>query len=176
MAGNRVLVLGGVRSGKSSYAQHLLAGETEVTYLATGYPPGADRDWAARVAAHVETRPAHWTTIETTDLSAQLNRTGGPVLVDCLTLWLTRVMDADRGWDAERVPESVNAAMHELIEAWRATTRRAVVVSNEVGMGVVPATRSGIRFRDLLGALNRELAGAADAVWLVVAGIPLRVK
>lgn len=176
MAANRVLVLGGVRSGKSRYAQQLLAGEPSVRYLATGYPPGEDADWAARIAAHVGERPPHWVTVETTDVAAELGSSRTALLIDCMTLWLTRVMDAAGAWDAGEVPPEVGEEVARLLAAWRRTTATAVVVTNEVGMGVVPPTPAGIRFRDLLGSLNRELAAQADTVWLVVAGLPLRIK
>ena len=178
-AARRTLVLGGARSGKSHEAERLLASEAEVTYLATAYPPGDDDpDWAARVAAHRARRPAHWRTVETLDLAGMLAAAGPPVLVDCLTLWLTRVMDAHGAWpDDDQTPararQAERAVLDEvegLVSAWRATGRRVVAVSNEVGQGVVPATAAGRRFRDLMGLLNARLAAETEDVRWCVAG------
>jgi adenosylcobinamide kinase / adenosylcobinamide-phosphate guanylyltransferase len=172
----RTLVLGGARSGKSTYAESLLAGHRGVRYVATGYPDDDDPDWAARVAAHRARRPADWSTVETDDPVPVLADASTPVLVDCLSLWLTRVFDRHDGWESADVPDPVTSSIDALVEAWRTTTARVVGVSNEVGLGVIPATVSGRRFRDALGALNRRVAAASDEVWLVVAGLPLRLR
>jgi adenosylcobinamide kinase / adenosylcobinamide-phosphate guanylyltransferase len=99
---------------------------------------------------------------------------GGPLLVDCLTLWLTRVMDRHDAWDddawATRAEKAVATEIDELVAAWRSTTRRVVAVSNEVGQGVVPATASGRRFRDLMGRLNARVAAESEDVRWCVAG------
>lgn len=169
----KVLVTGGVRSGKSRHAEKLLEGYDDVTYVAPG--PTADEepdpDWAARLAAHQARRPAGWTTLETRDLSSAL-RPEGPVLVDCLGTWLTAMLDAASAWDqpSDRV--------HGLVEEWLETAAAAlssaggpvVLVTNEVGLGVVPEHRSGRLFRDLLGTVNQRLAQECDEVRLVVAG------
>ncbi len=169
-------MLGGVRSGKSHYAESLLAGHGRVRYVATGYPAGDDVEWAQRVRAHRDRRPRGWVTLETLDLAALLTRAGPPLLVDCVSLWLTRVIDDTDGWQGAALPEPARRRIDELVAAWRDARADAVAVSNEVGMGVVPPSAAGRRFRDELGALNRRLAAAADAVWLVVAGLPVRVK
>jgi adenosylcobinamide kinase/adenosylcobinamide-phosphate guanylyltransferase len=166
---SRILVLGGSRSGKSAFAESLLAeaGEAgEVTYLATALPRPDDPEWAARVAAHQARRPSTWRTVETLDIAAELYNRGGPVLVDSITLWVAATMDRP---DAER-------RVDELCAAWPATARDLVAVSDEVGSGVVPVSADGRRFRDLLGLVNQRLAAAADDVHLVVAGLPLRLK
>lgn len=191
--GQRVLILGGARSGKSTTAEAMLAGLGPVEYVATGPKPGeADPEWAERVAEHRRRRPADWLTMETLDIDAILadHDARSPVLIDCLGTWLTGVMDecgvwddatgetgagggADAGADAgERLAERVDA----LVASWRATSRRVVAVSNEVGSGVVPVTASGRRFRDELGLLNARLAGLADEVWICVAGIASRLR
>src|SRR4051812_49566790 len=96
----RVLVLGGARSGKSSYAEGLLGGERSVEYVACGLPSdGEDPEWADRVALHRARRPASWRTVETLDLAGVLGRPGPPVLVDCLTTWLAGTMDECGVWD-----------------------------------------------------------------------------
>ncbi len=167
----KVLVTGGVRSGKSTHAEALLRDEPAVTYVAPG-PPCDDADWAARVAAHRARRPAAWTTLETGDLAAAL-RTPGPVLVDCLGTWLTRQVDEAGLWEAESgvVSAYVDA---RVTEALAALAERGdgpvVVVTNEVGLGVVPEHRSGRLFRDVLGVVNQRLGRACDEVHLVVAG------
>jgi adenosylcobinamide kinase/adenosylcobinamide-phosphate guanylyltransferase len=174
----RVLVLGGARSGKSSFAEQLLGREGHVDYVACGpVPDGSDPEWTDRVALHRNRRPASWQTIETVDLPAVLGRSGPPVLVDCLTTWLARVMDDCGIWSAApdadaRLAEAVDA----LVDAWAAARRRVVAVSNEVGSGVVPATPSGRRFRDELGVLNTRVAATSPRVWLVTAGLPQRLR
>lgn len=174
----RVLVLGGARSGKSSYAEAVLRRERSVEYVACGPAPSEDdAEWADRVALHRARRPDSWTTTETVDLVAILGRKGPPVLVDCLTTWLARVME-DCGVWAEEVGADAElaAAVDDVAEAWARTRRPVIGVSNEVGSGIVPATPSGRRFRDELGALNARVAAASDRVWLVTAGLPQRLK
>ena len=169
----RVLVTGGVRSGKSSHAESLLAGQPAVTYVTPGYPadPQADPEWAARVAAHKLSRPHTWTTLETLDVADALRRTPGPVLVDCLGTWLTRQLD-DAGWDAPRdhLQRTLGEKTAELAAAVAAHPGPLVIVTNEVGWGVVPEHRSGRVFTDLLGWTNQAIARAVDDVTLVVAG------
>ncbi|WP_233488863.1 bifunctional adenosylcobinamide kinase/adenosylcobinamide-phosphate guanylyltransferase [Blastococcus sp. TF02-09] len=174
----RVLVLGGARSGKSSYAERLLARERVVEYLACGRPPTADDpEWADRVALHRARRPASWRTVETLDLAGVLGRPGPPVLVDCLTTWLAGTMDAYGVWeDRPGADDRLAAAVDDLLAAWSSTRRRVVAVSNEVGGGIVPATASGRRFRDEMGMLNTRVAAAAQRVELVTAGLPQRLR
>ncbi|MGY1752484.1 bifunctional adenosylcobinamide kinase/adenosylcobinamide-phosphate guanylyltransferase [Blastococcus sp. SYSU D01042] len=174
----RVLVLGGARSGKSSYAEGLLAGERDVEYVACGAAPGPDdAEWADRVARHRSRRPASWRTTETLDLPAVLGVAGPPVLVDCLTTWLAGVMDECGVWtDEPWADDRLAAAVDELLAAWTTTRRRVVAVSNEVGSGIVPATASGRRFRDEMGILNARVAAGTPRVWLVTAGLPRRLR
>jgi adenosylcobinamide kinase/adenosylcobinamide-phosphate guanylyltransferase len=174
----RVLVLGGARSGKSSYAERLLAGEREVEYVACGAAPGPEDDeWAQRVAAHRSRRPASWRTTETLDLPAVLGAPGPPVLVDCLTTWLAGVMDECGVWtDQPGADARLAGAVESLLAAWSTTRRRVVAVSNEVGGGIVPATPSGRRFRDEMGILNARVAAGSQRVWLVTAGLPQRLR
>ena len=171
----KVLVTGGVRSGKSRHAEGLLAAAPTVRYVAPG-PVLDDADWQERVAAHRARRPAHWTTTETGDLEAAL-ATDDAVLVDCLGTWLTRLVDEADLWDtsmpdlAAFVDERVDRAAAALSEAGGTV----VLVTNEVGMGVVPEHRSGRVFRDLLGSVNQRFGAACDEVHLVVAGRVLRL-
>ncbi len=176
--GHRVLVLGGARSGKSAFAERLLAAAPAVTYVACGIlPDGADPEWAARVSTHQARRPASWTTQETRDLSAILRPAQPPALIDCLSSWLAGTMD-DCGVWLDRPGADAELARHvdELVIAWAASDRQLVAVSSEVGSGVVPATVSGRRYRDELGALNARIAAGSDEVWLLVAGIPQRLR
>ncbi|SOE02945.1 adenosylcobinamide kinase /adenosylcobinamide-phosphate guanylyltransferase [Blastococcus haudaquaticus] len=173
-----MLVLGGARSGKSSYAEGLLMREPRVEYVACGLRPTEDDvEWADRVALHRARRPVSWTTTETLDLVAVLGTPGPPVLVDCLTTWLARVMDECEVWDGQPGSDAkLREAVDALVAAWVGTRRGVVGVSNEVGSGIVPATPSGRRFRDELGVLNARIAAASDRVWLVTAGLPQRLR
>lgn len=170
-APRRTLVLGGARSGKSREAERLLAAEPMVCYVATAGERTDDLEWVERVAAHRARRPAGWQTVETTNLEPVLRRHGAPLLVDCLTLWLADLLDRSGTW-AERpgASDAVEAGCRALVAAWRATPRRVVAVSNEVGSGVVPGAVSGRVFRDALGRLNAALAAESEDVRLVVAG------
>jgi adenosylcobinamide kinase/adenosylcobinamide-phosphate guanylyltransferase len=176
----RVLILGGARSGKSTHAEAMLAGQGAVDYIATGPLPGADdAEWDERVRDHQQRRPAHWRTEETLDLDRVLAvpdpRT--PVLIDCLSTWLARVMDDYGAWSGRPDADlELAARVGRLVAAWQTTPRQVVAVSNEVGSGVVPATASGRRFRDELGRLNARIAAGAQEVWLCTAGIAQRLR
>jgi adenosylcobinamide kinase / adenosylcobinamide-phosphate guanylyltransferase len=172
----RTLVLGGTRSGKSRHAEDLLAEEEPVRYLATARRHGDDAEWSARIDVHRARRPATWTTLEDVDVAAVVRAGGGPLLVDDLATWLTGVLDDAGAWDAPAVPPAVGTAVEELVTAVAAAPGRVVLVSAEVGLGVVPSTRAGRLFRDELGALNSALAAVCDEVVLLVAGLPLRLK
>ncbi|WP_182878156.1 bifunctional adenosylcobinamide kinase/adenosylcobinamide-phosphate guanylyltransferase [Microbispora sp. H10670] len=181
----RTLLLGGSRSGKSEEAELRLAAEPEVTYVATGPSGGDDPDWLARVRAHRERRPAHWRTVETTDLAAVLSGDRGTFLVDGIGTWLAAVFDECGAWPDDARPEDlrrlaldrVEARCSVLVDAWRSTRARVVAVSDETGLGVVPATAAGRLFRDALGRLNQALARESEEVALVVAGrvVPLPI-
>ncbi len=174
----RILVTGGVRSGKSTHAEALL-GDEPATYVAAGPTPDAqlDPDWTARVAAHRSRRPASWTTLETQDLADAVRRAEQPVLIDCLGTWLTALIDAENAWEqaADVVHGLVVAHADEVVGAVHGCEHHVVVVTNEVGLGVVPEHRSGRLFRDLLGTVNQRVAAACDEVHLVVAGRVLRL-
>jgi adenosylcobinamide kinase/adenosylcobinamide-phosphate guanylyltransferase len=176
---HRVLVLGGARSGKSATAERLLAGHARVEYVATGaIPQPDDAEWAARVREHQQRRPPGWRTRETLDVQGVLGAPGpAPVLVECLSTWLARVMDDCGIWAGHPDADQVLAGrLDALVRAWRATRRHVVAVSSEVGSGVVPGTVSGRRYRDELGRLNARIAAESDEVWLCTAGIPQRLR
>jgi adenosylcobinamide kinase/adenosylcobinamide-phosphate guanylyltransferase len=175
---HRTLVVGGARSGKSHVAEQLLAGYDAVTYVATGpLASEDDPEWARRVRQHRRRRPPHWATVETTDLADALRRATTPVLVDCLGTWLTAVLDDVGAWtdDDTGAAEPLwrkrfTDRADELVEAWHSVTVPVVMVSNEVGSGVVPATASGRLFRDELGRLATRLSLASERVLLVAVG------
>ncbi|MFF7184474.1 bifunctional adenosylcobinamide kinase/adenosylcobinamide-phosphate guanylyltransferase [Streptomyces sp. NPDC008222] len=176
----RTLVLGGARSGKSVEAERRLEAFPDVLYVATGGTRSGDTEWAARVAAHRERRPGSWHTTETCDLVPLLKEEGPPLLIDCLSLWLTDAMDAVDAWDdaewASGGERALRTRVEELAAAVRETRRTVVAVSNEVGSGIVPATASGRRYRDELGRLNAAFAAQCEHVLLVVAGQALTLR
>jgi adenosyl cobinamide kinase/adenosyl cobinamide phosphate guanylyltransferase len=146
---------------------------------ARGVDPATDPEWAERVARHRDRRPPGWRTVEDSspdDLPVLLgaHTVGDPVLVDDLATWVTGLLD-DAGWarDAPSV-ERARSALVAAVEAFDAAP--LVLVSAEVGLGVVPSTSAGRRFRDEVGALNQALAAVCDEVWLLVAGLPLRLR
>lgn len=164
------LVLGGARSGKSRFAEHLAEKfGLERVYVATG--AAFDGEMASRIALHKEQRGDGWTTIEEQlDLCGVLARECAPqrvVLVDCLTLWLSNLLFAERDLDAE------TAALSRVV---RELAGPCVFVSNEVGMGIVPENRLSRSFRDAQGRLNQAMANACDQVVFVAAGLPLLLK
>ena len=190
----RVLVLGGARSGKSVTAEGMLSRRPQALYVACGRPADdSDPGWAERVRLHRERRPAHWNTLETLDLEGVLAADGAananadehsaaadretPVLVDCLSTWLAGVMDECGLWTGTAgADKELAARVDGLLQAWHSTRRVVVAVSNEVGSGVVPATASGVRFRDELGRLNARVAADCEQVWLCTAGIARRLR
>jgi adenosylcobinamide kinase/adenosylcobinamide-phosphate guanylyltransferase len=180
---HRTLVLGGTRSGKSAHAEGLLPADQPVTYVATARRDPADEEWTARIAVHTARRPAVWRTVEPAgpgalaDLLAGARSDDPPLLVDDLATWLTCVLDDVGGWTGgpEALAEA-NRHADDLVAAAVHCAARLVLVSAEVGLGVVPETRSGRLFRDGLGSLNANLAAACDEVLLLVAGIPMRLK
>jgi adenosylcobinamide kinase/adenosylcobinamide-phosphate guanylyltransferase len=169
-------VLGGTRSGKSRHAEDLLPADGRVRYVATARRRADDPEWSTRIDVHRARRPPSWTTLEDVDVAAVVRAGGGPLLVDDLATWLTGVLDDTAAWEAPSVPAAVGAAVEELVAAVAAAPDRVVLVSAEVGLGVVPETRAGRIFRDELGALNAALAAVCDEVLLLVAGLPLRLK
>ena len=166
---SRGLVLGGASSGKSAFAERLVSGlERPRAYIATA--EAWDDEMRDRIARHREQRGPGWRTVEAPrDLAGALGRVpaGEAVLVDCATLWLSNRMLAD---------DDLEAAEAELLAGLAACPAPVVVVSNEVGFGIVPDTPLGRRFREAQGRLNQSLAAQADLVVLVAAGLPLALK
>lgn len=165
-----MLVLGGARSGKSAYAERLVADSgLPAIYIATA--EAGDPEMAKRIAAHRRRRPAGWRTIEVPQgLESAVERETGEgraVLVDCLTLWLSNLMLAEK---------EVEARFDRLAETAQRAGGLRVLVSNEVGLGLVPETPLGRRFRDAQGRLNQKIAAIADRVVFMAAGLPLVLK
>ena len=171
------LITGGVRSGKSQYAEELVRSfGGEVVYVATLEP--GDEEMRRRIERHKARRPQEWRTVETSlDVAAGVEASREPVLLlDCLSGWVSNLLLAREGWDEEAVLDAVLSAVDELLEVIRASKKVVVVVTNEVGSGVVPAHRLGRWYRDALGLANQRVAAAADAVCLLNVGIPLVLK
>lgn len=177
-----VLITGGARSGKSRFAEQLLADARAVTYIATA--EALDNEMQDRIAKHRAQRPAHWQTVES---PLQLDRavqsaSGDSVLIDCLAVWISNLLL--NGWDEQKDdwagdtdPEQlVLSAVERLLQAVEERDGQVVAVSNEVGSGVVPPYRLGRIYRDLLGLANQRLAAAAGQVYCCISGIPLLLK
>ena len=173
----RTLVLGGARSGKSAHAEGLL-GHARVDYVAPARRRPEDADWEARIAAHVARRPPGWRTVEPEDLAGTLRAAGAvPVLVDDIATWLSGELDDAQAWEGGAAAvQACRARCSELVSAVAACPARLVLVSAEVGLGVVPPTRAGRLFRDELGVLNAELALVCEEVRLLVAGMPITLR
>jgi len=174
-----MLVMGGARSGKSTFAESRLPRDSRVTYVATSQRNPGDAEWEERIRLHQARRPATWQTVETTDIaSVLLADDDSPVLVDCLGVWIARILDEVGAWVAApgdgAWQNDLRRHVDDLTSAIRGTRRDVIFVSNEVGMGVVPDTPAGRLFRDELGRLNAAVGEACDEVWMCVAGIPKR--
>jgi adenosyl cobinamide kinase/adenosyl cobinamide phosphate guanylyltransferase len=164
-----VLLLGGARSGKSAMAERLaLDSGTPVSFIATAEP--GDHEMAARIARHRDQRPAAWRTVEAPlDLLAAIELTSSSdfLVVDCLTLWVSNLLESGKG--AEEINVAAERVAREL------SGRRGVVVTNEVGLGIVPANELARAFRDVLGTVNATFAGSAERAILMVAGRALEL-
>jgi adenosylcobinamide kinase / adenosylcobinamide-phosphate guanylyltransferase len=165
------LIVGGARSGKSRYAQKLGEGFDRVTFIATAR--ASDSAMRRKIARHRSERPASWETIEAPlRLESAIHSRSAEadmLIIDCLTLYLANLMRARTG------QKSILDHLSQVCEAIRCAKSSIVIVSNEVGCGIVPAFRSGRLYRDLLGQLNQQMAQIADRVVLMVAGLPLTV-
>ena len=164
-----ILILGGARSGKSAFAERLIGSAANPVYLATGQP--LDDEMRDRIEQHRRRRGGHWTTLEEplrlTDAISRAAAPDRPVLVDCLTLWLSNLLLAGHDLQAET---------GSLLTLLAAPPGPVILVSNEVGLGVVPEHRLGREFRDHAGQLHQAIAELAQQVYLLVAGQPLTVK
>ena len=167
-----ILVLGGAASGKSQAALDLAGQVGPRAFVATGQ--ALDREMKMRIERHQAARSSDWETAEVpVDIAAWFSGNSHcyqTIVIDCLTLWLSNL----RG---RRLPDlAVSEATVDLLDAIRATRARVVVVSNELGLGLVPATKAVRAFRDLAGRVNQQVATEADEVYLTISGLPLRLK
>ena len=185
MTADITFVIGGVRSGKSRFAADLasrLAGDRPVLFVATARR-GPSAGMEARIERHRANRPDHWKTVEAPlDLAKGLRQASGvgAALVDCLTMWISNITyecgDSDASEFEAEARADLDRRVDDLLDALSTTQIPVVLVTNEVGQGVAPPTRLGVVFADLQGEVNQKVAARADAVWQLVAGIPVRIK
>jgi adenosylcobinamide kinase/adenosylcobinamide-phosphate guanylyltransferase len=172
-----VLILGGARSGKSAYAQQA-ATKTggKVLFCATAEP--LDGDMKRRISRHRSSRPSSWHTLEAPyNLAEALAPMAGrydTIIIDCITVLVANIMGKHRG--AKRQEDAILAEIQSLTGLLQKLGADCYLISNEVGSGVIPAYRSGRQYRDHLGRVNQLIAACADEVYLLAAGIPLRIK
>lgn len=181
-----ILITGGARSGKSTYAEQLAKSFGErVLYVATSIP--FDDEMKLRIKRHREQRPAHWQTLEAyKNLDVQIEsciKGKDAVLLDCITIMITNIMlETDTDWDnitndmSLQVEEKVKKEIETLIETGKKNDTPLIMVTNEIGMGIVPDNPLSRLFRDIAGRMNQMLAHASDEVYLCVSGIPVRIK
>ncbi|MBF7083057.1 bifunctional adenosylcobinamide kinase/adenosylcobinamide-phosphate guanylyltransferase [Desulfallas sp. Bu1-1] len=180
--GEIILVIGGARSGKSALAEKLAAAlGDEVTYVATAGIH--DEEMAVRVRRHRERRPEGWKTVEETHNLANVLRStpaGSVILIDCLTLWVTNLLLDESvpkpGATGEEKEKYILDEVRDILGVARNNKHIVILVSNEVGYGLVPDNQLGRLFRDITGRVNQCIARVADRVFLVTAGIPLEIK
>lgn len=184
--GNIIFITGGARSGKSRFAESLLAGKDNVLYVATGI--GFDDEMKDRIARHKSQRNPAWKTAECyRDLARSLRQDlpeGGYLLLDCVTIMVSNFMVLDAGvdWDkagidaADRIEKVIWKEISDFLAMARDYNGTTLIVSNELGMGIVPPTPLGRYYRDIAGKMNQVIAGAADEVFLMVSGIPAKIK
>ncbi|HBJ0064228.1 TPA: bifunctional adenosylcobinamide kinase/adenosylcobinamide-phosphate guanylyltransferase [Escherichia coli] len=179
-----ILVTGGARSGKSRHAEALIGDSSQVLYIATSQI--LDDEMAARIEHHQQGRPEHCRTVERWQhldelIHADINP-NEVVLLECVTTMVTNLLfdyggdkDPDE-WDYQAMEQAINAEIQSLIAACQRCPAKVVLVTNEVGMGIVPESRLARHFRDIAGRVNQQLAAAANEVWLVVSGIGVKIK
>jgi adenosylcobinamide kinase / adenosylcobinamide-phosphate guanylyltransferase len=172
-------ILGGARSGKSTHAENLArTNPGSVLYVATA--TAGDEEMAARIAGHRAARPSDWRTLEAPRQVGPSVRQTVPadmIILDCITLLANNVlMDLPEEASLEIVQESINSEIEGILEAYQAMNSWWIIVSNEVGLGLVPPYPLGRVYRDALGRANQKIAAAATEVILMVAGIPMRIK
>ena len=186
MGGRITLVTGGARSGKSSYAEKLAKESTQpVAYIATAIP--FDSGMKERIKKHQDSRPKEWTTVEGyKELHRVIEGLGlnhGTILLDCVTIMITNLMlEAENDWDTipyekiDRIEEEIKTEFYQLLDAVKERNLRFIIVTNELGMGIVPENRLSRIFRDIAGRVNQLFAKEAHEVVLTISGIPVRIK
>ena len=180
MRGGLTFIVGGARSGKSTRAEQLAARGGRVLYVATA--EGRDEEMRSRIAAHRAARPEHWDTLEEpldpAGALRSVHHRYDTVLIDCLTLWVSNLLlDRQPGSASEAdLEELILISTRELLDVCAGSRANWIVVSNEVGLGVVPPSPLGRAYRDALGRVNQLVAAQANEVYLMVAGLPLPVK
>jgi adenosylcobinamide kinase / adenosylcobinamide-phosphate guanylyltransferase len=176
-----ILILGGMRSGKSDFAQTLASeiGGNAVIFVATAEP--YDSEMQRRIERHRADRPAEWLTVEEPLHLSEAIRVAsgaaadrGTVVIDCITLWVSNLLLAAPGNNLS--DETVNDCVKRLLDQYQSGHSSWIVVSNEVGQGIIPDNALARRYADLLGRANRAIAAQADKVLLMVAGLPVDVK
>ncbi len=180
----KILLIGGARSGKSHFAQELALKSGEpVLFVATA--EAGDEEMRRRIEAHRRSRPTGWSTLEvTTHIGSQIvQNIGGTrvVIVDCITLLVTNILgqhgyQTDEQTDAAHIESEVAGEINELIQCINRVDASFIMVTNEVGTGLVPVSSTGRLYRDVLGKANQILAEYADEIYLMVAGLPIPIK
>ncbi|MBN2073946.1 MAG: bifunctional adenosylcobinamide kinase/adenosylcobinamide-phosphate guanylyltransferase [Dehalococcoidales bacterium] len=175
-----ILITGGARSGKSSYAQTLAEKSGEkVLFVATA--EARDDEMRRRIETHKANRPASWTTLETpTKVGKNIRDHMGDnkvIVLDCITLLVNAIFNEfGENLDEKKTEEAVVKEIEELIDCMKSPDRDFIIVTNEVGLGLVPANEAGRFYRDILGKANAMLAAACDEVYLMVSGLPVKIK
>ena len=177
MRGELVLILGGARSGKSDFAQSYAENQSvRVLFVATA--EAGDDDMARRIEAHRKSRPSNWDTLEEPiSLESAIRAVSQDyetILIDCLTLWVSNLLI--RNEKASNIESLILDQAKNLLELHQATNATCIVVSNEVGLGLVPSNELGRRFRDALGRVNQLFASRADKAYLMISGLALDLK
>lgn len=173
-----ILITGGVRSGKSSLGEDLLKGCEKVLYIATSIP--FDEEMKERVKKHKENRNKKWDTLEAyKDLEKNIKGEYGGIIVECITVMVTNLLLEKLNEDNENYEEAEKYIMQEIkkmVGKLKALESKVVIITNEVGAGIVPENRLSREYRDILGRVNQYLARECEDVYLSVCGIPLKVK
>lgn len=181
--GKIILVTGGSRSGKSKFAEELLKDESEVMYIATAII--TDKEMEGRIEKHIQRRDKNWRTFEGyKNLDSALQQHEEPnILLDCVTIMITNIMfDKQRDFDNITIEETemllyeIKKEFEKLLFKARETNRKLVLVTNEVGYGIVPEYKLSRIFRDIAGSINQYIAELSDEVYLVVCGLPMKIK
>ncbi|UCC18129.1 MAG: bifunctional adenosylcobinamide kinase/adenosylcobinamide-phosphate guanylyltransferase [Dehalococcoidales bacterium] len=175
-----ILITGGARSGKSSYAQ-ALAGKSGEKVLFVATAEARDDEMRRRIDAHKANRPASWTTLETpTDVGKNIRenvKNNKVVLLDCITLLVNAIFNEfGENLDEKQIEDAVIKEINEIIDCLNHLDKNFIIVTNEVGLGLVPANEAGRFYRDILGKANSILAAACDEVYLMVSGLSVKVK